>query len=761
MSSSKAAERQSFSSPTIKAESQPIVFFEKKVDTFLKQKVWGCDNPLGQAQKRRWVQKSLIEWLHTPATDAEGLATLASLKAKALESLKASGGAAYEREDAAYKKEKRERAQGETKKGGLFAFQFSQDAAACAYDVARKSGAALTGVYFADVDGIPAESLESAKAALLAMPSCFAVGVSVSGAGLAAAVAYDTEGGAVEYEYMKRVHAAVRAAAEEALHAAGLPDLCADEKAGNGVRWRFCLSQVEVKPAEELIEPLAIPAAPTPLERGAKTAKTAAKRPQGTDGAQPQGGELDADTVQKAAFAVADALIKAGFDNAPIEGALRGLYEGARPGSSRLEPGEITRMIEWTRENPRKGSRASEKAALCDAALSGWRFDVFTGRYVSPSGESTDTEGAEAAVVRWLRVQGFEVSGNYAADKLQNYVKKNPPCQIDSLTAKANALADAYTAADAGAIARTCAAWGWDAYGARRFELWLYEMMARAYTPGEKCDGMVILYGAQGTRKTSLFEAIAKEMTGSFPAQYDPQGGKDGAVRLAHTCIALIDEFDRYSRKNDVAEIKKALTQTGAVERAAYARGDSVYPYRAVFAGTTNNPQPLPPGEAQARRYWVIEVPRRMEWDTDTLRAMLRQAAHDVRDGLARGERVWVPTDAEAAEATARNSGRRGDDDSKAALAAMCAALRRAARDKKVRVETVCGALFWGNAAETGHYAQPDDAFCVVDWRAPKAQAGKISRMIAERCKRSTVWNGGNKKSGYKLADIIAEFGAE
>lgn len=711
----------------------------KKVEALLGLRVYGCNNPLGKS--RKWTQKSLRDWLQTPATDAAGLGALASLKASG--------------DDAAYKGEKKARARGS--RGGLYAFQFAQNAAAAGYDDARRKGAALTGVYFADVDGIPAESLTAAKAALFSMPSCVAVGVSVSGAGLAACIAYDTEGGAVESAYMDRVHAAVCDAADEALHAAGLADVCADRDAGNGVRWRFCLAQVEIKNEGETIQPLAIPAAPTPLER-AKTAKTAAKRPQGTDGAQPRGGELDADTVQKAAFAVADTLIKAGFDNAPIEGALRGLYEGTRPGSSRLEPGEITRMIEWTRENPRKGSRASEKAALCDAALSGWRFDVFPGRYVSPSGESTDTDGAAAAVVQWLHAQGVEVSGNYAADKLRNHVEKNPARQFDSLTAKANALADAYTDADAGAIARTCAAWGWDAYGARRFELWLYEMLARAYTPGEKCDCMVILFGAQGTRKTSLFEAIAKEMTGSFPAQYDPQGGKDGAVRLAHTCIALIDEFDRYSRKNDVAEIKKALTQTGAVERAAYARGDAVYPYRAVFAGTTNNPAPLPPGEAQARRYWVIEVPRRMEWDADTLRAMLRKAAHDVRDGLARGERVWVPTDAESAETAGNNTTKRGDDDSRAALAAMCAALRHTNQG-----ETVCGSLFWGNAAETGHYATPGDdgPTMVTDWHAPKAQAGKISRMIAERCKRSTVWNGGNKKSGYKLADIIGEFGDE
>lgn len=748
MSSSKADERQSNFNEGIENGAQVVENFKKTVSDFLLKKVNTCTNPTGG--KPNYTQMTLADAAKHPAAAPDVLAELKELAEKD--------------HDGAYKTKKEGLAQGND--GGCFAFQFAHTAAARSYKAA--AGARLTGVYAADVDGIHSESeMKKAKRALYDMPSCLCVGVSMSGAGLAALLAYDRDGvdtipdsESETAAYFRRVFAAVQSAADAALQAAGLSaEVKNDKHAKNGVRWRYGLTDVLFKPLDATVEPLKLPlVAP---QSTAKRAKTEAKRPQGTDGAQPQGGELDADTVQKAAFAVADTLIKAGFDNAPIEGALRGLYEGTRPGSSRLEPGEITRMIEWTRENPRKGSRASEKAALCDAALSGWRFDVFPGRYVSPSGESTDTDGAAAAIVQWLHAQGVEVSGNYAADKLRNHVEKNPARQFDSLTAKADALADAYTDADAGAIARTCAAWGWDAYGARRFELWLYEMMARAYTPGEKCDGMVILFGAQGTRKTSLFEAIAKEMTGSFPAQYDPQGGKDGAVRLAHTCIALIDEFDRYSRKNDVAEIKKALTQTGAVERAAYARGDAVYPYRAVFAGTTNNPQPLPPGEAQARRYWVIEVPRRMEWDADTLRAMLRQAAHDVRDGLARGERVWVPTDAESAETTGNNTTKRGDDDSRAALAAMCAALRSAALHNKVGVETVCRALFWGNCAETGHYAQPDDAFCVVDWHAPKAQAGKISRMISERCKRVTVWNNGTPKAGYRLADIIAEFGDE
>lgn len=751
MTSSNAEQRQSNFSVEIENGAQVVEILGQTVSDFLMQKVNTCTNPTGR--EPNYTQMTLADAAKHPAAAPDVLAELKELAEKD--------------HDGAYKTRKEALAQGNG--GGCFAFQFAHTAPARSYKAA--AGARLTGVYAADVDGIHSESeMKKAKRALYEMPSCLCVGVSMSGAGLAALLAYDCDGvdtipdsESETAAYFRRVFAAVQSAADAALHAADLSaEVKNDKNAKNGVRWRYGLTDVWFKPLDATVEPLKLPlVAP---KSTAKRAKTAAKRPQGTDGAQPTCDTLaqakdritDAGELERLARFMMFSVYEHGYTPAAVTPLVRALYEDNRPESSRLQPGEVERMCfdayqYWgnNKKEARAEMRRAQKAAELKNAVAGWSFDTFTGSYIDPAGTPKTTDEAAACVAR---ATGYTLAG--AADALAVYVQHAPDRQTDSLTAKANALADAYTAADAGAIDRTCAAWGLDAYGARRFELWLYEMMARAYTPGEKCDGMVILFGAQGTRKTSLFEAIAKEMTGSFPAQYDPQGGKDGAVRLAHTCIALIDEFDRYSRKNDVAEIKKALTQTGAVERAAYARGDSVYPYRAVFAGTTNNPQPLPPGEAQARRYWVVEVPRRMEWDTDTLRAMLRQAAHDVRDGLAQGERVWVPTDAEAAEATARNSERRGDDDSRAALAAMCARLRG------MRGDVTFGARIWGIAAETGTFT-PEPGGIPADWRAPRANAAKIARMISERCKRVTVWNCGKVQSGYRLADIIAEFGDE
>jgi hypothetical protein len=715
-------------------KTQPILLKD-----ILDSAVWGCNNPF--STERRWTQKPFWEWLHTPPAAPDAMRLLNDLAARDVQT---------------YKTEKQSRCKG--RKGGLYAFQFSQNAKAAAYDQAQEAGGALTGVYFVDVDHIPSDEMQTTKAALLAMPACFAVGVSVSGQGLAAAIVYDANGGEVSKEYMDAVFEAVCGYANENLERAGL-QARADRAAGNGVRWRICLTDTETKPPETELKPIPIPMqAPSIPMRAPSTLAPSAQAP------------ADPDALFKEADAFCFGLFDKGItDTDLIIPIVRALYQRKRPESSRLIPGEIERLVKGALEHwgeDKKQCKAEMKktkaAAAKMAATSGWQYDTFTGCFIAPGGERLETD---AAAARIARENGLTLAAG--ADALAVYVRNNPENVVDSLRLKADALADAYKSeADAGAIQKACSDWGFDTYEARRFTLWMYELMARAFTPGEKCDCMILLQGEQGTRKTSLIEAISKEMTGDLPAQFDPNGGRDTSVRLAHSCIALIDEFDRYSRKADVAQIKAVLTMTGARERAAYARGDETYPYRAVFAGTTNNPQPLPAGESASRRYWVIEVRKPLDFTADLLRGMMREAAYDVREGLKAREsadpysitgRVWIATDAENAETSARNAGRRGDDDATLGLASLCDVLQ-AHPETQGRVE---GARFWATAAETGTIPPQSGYGNPIEWKPPRASAAKMARLIAERCKRRKGKGGRDtqRKNGYCAADILAEFG--
>ena len=707
--------------------------------------VWGCNNPF--TTDRRWTQKTLWEWLHTPPAAPDALRLLNDLAAHDVQT---------------YKTEKQARCKG--RKGGLYAFQFSQNAKEAAYDKAQEAGARPTGVYFVDVDHIPSDEMQATKAAHLAMPACFAVGVSVSGRGLAAAIVYDTDGGEVTKEYMDAVFAAVCDYADAHLERAVL-QARADRDAGNGVRWRICLTDTETKPPETELTPIQIKKAPSiPMQAPSTQAPSIPMQAPSTQA------PADGETVTREARAIMFDLFGKGItDTALIIPIVRDLYQRKRPETSRLNPGEIERLVndsfsywEGNKKQCKAETKLTKAAAAKMAATSGWKYDTFTGCFIAPTGERLETD---AAAARIARENGLTLAAG--ADALAVYVRNNPENVVDSLRLKADALADAYKSdADAGTIQKACVDWGFDPYEARRFTLWMYELMARAFTPGEKCDCMILLQGEQGTRKTSLIEAISKEMTGDLPAQFDPNGGRDTSVRLAHSCIALIDEFDRYSRKADVAQIKAVLTMTGARERAAYARGDETYPYRAVFAGTTNNPQPLPAGESASRRYWVIEVRKPLAFTADLLRGMMREAAYDVREGLKAREsadpysitgRVWIATDEENAETSARNAGRRGEDDATLGLASLCDVLQ-AHPETQGRVE---GARFWATAAETGTITQQSGYGSPIEWKPPRASAAKMARLIAERCKRRKGKGGRDTKrqNGYTGADILAEFG--
>lgn len=721
-------------------KTQPIL-----VQDILGFAVWGCNNPF--TTDRRWTQKTLWEWLHTPPAAPDALRLLNDLAAHDVQT---------------YKTEKQARCKG--RKGGLYAFQFSQNAKEAAYDKAQEAGARPTGVYFVDVDHIPSDEMQATKAALLAMPACFAVGVSVSGRGLAAAIVYDTDGGEVTKEYMDAVFAAVCDYADAHLERAVL-QARADRDAGNGVRWRICLTDTETKPPETELTPIQIKKAPSiPMQAPSTQAPSIPMQAPSTQA------PADGETVTREARAIMFDLFGKGItDTALIIPIVRDLYQRKRPETSRLNPGEIERLVndsfsywEGNKKQCKAETKLTKAAAAKMAATSGWKYDTFTGCFIAPTGERLETD---AAAARIARENGLTLAAG--ADALAVYVRNNPENVVDSLRLKADALADAYKSdADAGTIQKACVDWGFDTYEARRFTLWMYELMARAFTPGEKCDCMILLQGEQGTRKTSLIEAISKEMTGDLPAQFDPNGGRDTSVRLAHSCIALIDEFDRYSRKADVAQIKAVLTMTGARERAAYARGDETYPYRAVFAGTTNNPQPLPAGESASRRYWVIEVRKPLAFTADLLRGMMREAAYDVREGLKAREsadpysitgRVWIATDEENAETSARNAGRRGEDDATLGLASLCDVLQ-AHPETQGRVE---GARFWATAAETGTITQQSGYGSPIEWKPPRASAAKMARLIAERCKRRKGKGGRDtqRKNGYCAADILAEFG--
>ena len=704
----------------------------------LETPLYGADAPF--TARRRWREpQPLRVWLRTPPASEAVCDDLARLAAS---------------DEAAYKDAKKRCA----------AFQFAHGARTATASEAAK--VAPTGLYFADIDHIATEELELARSTLYEMPACVAVGMSVSRRGLAACFVYAVEDGErCTTAVIDGAASAVFDAADAALEYAGLACRC-DRSAKNAVRWRICLQAVDVKHDGAALKPLSIPKAEASAAKAA-TPKAEARR----DGAVTRaldalrgmapdcGGDVADDRVKSAILACRDAGVPQADTLADVTAALA----VSRPDSSRLKNGAaaLSGLVSWVYDKPAKRGKRASARDEATAFFESWRYDAFSRKLITPDGEAVTMDDAAAQCVRACG----EVSLNLACETACAWVKCNPERTFDGLTERVRALAAAYTDADAGSIAAYADRCGFDAYEARRLALWLYQVCGRAIKRGEKTDGMLVLTGAQGIGKTSFFDGISRALIGAGAAAYAFSAGKDGEILLATAPIVVIDELDRVLRKSDVAELKEKVTATQSCVRAPYDRDPQTRRNCAVFGATTNDAAPIPAGEGEARRYWVIRARRRLAFLNDEEPvAMMREAAHAVcaaidavgaaYDAARVNGKLWVTTAEEDAETARRNSSAKCADGATIAIVAAIAALGRFTEGVEgaalFGLKTLAAVIETGNAAPLGY---------VVEWKAPRASASDIRRLIAARCERQARWTGGVTVAGYSLSQLAREFG--
>ena len=165
---------------------------------------------------------------------------------------------------------------------------------------------------------------------------------------------------------------------------------------------------------------------------------------------------------------------------------------------------------------------------------------------------------------------------------------------------------------------------------------WVISAMARAMKPGEKVDTLLVLVGAQGTRKSSFFRELAGEpFFCDSPFQL---GTKDACLTIRQGWIHELAEVDDLTTKRTASELKSFITIGRDNFRPPYASANEWFPRAMVFAGTTNETGYLadPTG---ARRYWSVTV--RGNVDIDVVRAERDQLWAEARVAYERGEE-WV-----------------------------------------------------------------------------------------------------------------------
>lgn len=178
--------------------------------------------------------------------------------------------------------------------------------------------------------------------------------------------------------------------------------------------------------------------------------------------------------------------------------------------------------------------------------------------------------------------------------------------------------------------------------------------MARALTPGEKVDAMLILEGGQGVGKSSALRVLTGESW--FGDALPDMGSKDAATYLRGKWIVEIAELTAV-RRADLEQVKAFLTRQEERYRPPYGRTEVFEPRRCVFAGTTNSSDYLR-DETGNRRFWPVRVGT---IDLDAIEDNRDQLWAEAVVAYQSGENWWLEGEAENQSVIAQSE--RQEDD--------------------------------------------------------------------------------------------------
>jgi predicted P-loop ATPase len=127
--------------------------------------------------------------------------------------------------------------------------------------------------------------------------------------------------------------------------------------------------------------------------------------------------------------------------------------------------------------------------------------------------------------------------------------------------------------------------------------------VARVMRPGCKYDYCLIIRGAEGIGKSTLFRVMGGEW---FNDSLTTTEGKGGMEQLRCSWIVELAELSSIKR-SDVEQVKNYLSRRDDIYRAAYGTVVEKHPRQCVFCGTTNEDYFLK-GDTGNRRFWVIQA---------------------------------------------------------------------------------------------------------------------------------------------------------
>lgn len=130
---------------------------------------------------------------------------------------------------------------------------------------------------------------------------------------------------------------------------------------------------------------------------------------------------------------------------------------------------------------------------------------------------------------------------------------------------------------------------------------WLVSAIARVMNPGCKADHVLILEGAQGIGKSTVFQVLGGKWVCDSTLTL---GDKEAYQLIKGRWIIELAELDSLS-KSDTSRAKAFFTSPTDTYRPSYGRATITVPRQCVFAGTVNHGQFLR-DETGNRRYWPV-----------------------------------------------------------------------------------------------------------------------------------------------------------
>ena len=165
--------------------------------------------------------------------------------------------------------------------------------------------------------------------------------------------------------------------------------------------------------------------------------------------------------------------------------------------------------------------------------------------------------------------------------------------------------------------------------------------VARVMSPGCKYDYCLIIAGAEGIGKSTLFNVMGGEW---FSDSLVTMEGTKGMEQARNGWVIELPELGSIKR-SDVEQVKAYISRQNDMYRPAYGSVMESHPRQCIFCGTTNETYFLK-GETGNRRFWVIEVDAKYRKYPDFRAAMTRDRGQLWAEAVRRyrdGEELCLP----------------------------------------------------------------------------------------------------------------------